>query len=91
MAKKKKLYIPKRFIYADKDDTQTVALRNSKTGRLRGRRVVKKNEVGDFTFPRRVRGGKKGSKKYGGFILGRTPPIKVRASKKRRGTIRRRI
>jgi hypothetical protein len=90
MVKKKKRYIPKKFIYIDKDDTQTIALQG-KSGRMMGRRVVKKGEKGDRTFPRRVRGGEKGSKKYGGWIMGRSPPIKVRASKKRRGTIRRNI
>ena len=89
MAKKKR-YIPKRFIYTDIDDTQTIALQG-KDGRMRGRRRVKKGERGDRTFPRRVRGGEKGSQKYGGLIMGRSPPIKVRASKTRRGTIRRKL
>ncbi len=86
MAKKKR-YIPKKFIYTDMDDTQTIALQG-KSGRMMGRRRVKKGERGDRTFPRRVRGGEKGSKKYGGLILGRSPPIKVRASKRKRGTTR---
>ncbi len=89
MAKKKR-YIPKKFIYIDRDDTQTIALQ-AKSGRMIGRRRVKKGEKGDRTFPRRVRGGEKGSKKYGGWILGRSQPIKVRAGKKARGTVRRRI
>lgn len=86
MAKKKKRRIPKRFIYIDKNDRQTIGTRNKKTGRMTGRRVLKKGEIGDRTFPVRVRGGEKGSKKYGGWILGRSPPIKVKGSKNKRGT-----
>lgn len=88
MVKKKKIKVPKSWIYLDKNDTQTIATRNTQTGRLTGRRRVKKSEKGDSTFPRRV--GHKGSK-YDGVILGRSPKVKVRASSKKRGTIRRTI
>lgn len=72
----KKRYIPKRLIYIDRDDRQTKALRNPRTGKLLGRRAVKKGERGDKTFPRRVRSGP-----WGGIILGRSKAIKVRGSK----------
>lgn len=83
MAKKKIRY----KIYIDRDDKQTVALRDKETGRLQGRRVVRKNEAGDRTFPRRV----SSPKKYAGEIIGRSKSIPVRASKNRRGTIRKRL
>jgi len=85
----KKRYIPSRFIYIDRDDKQTLALRERESGHLRGRRVVRKGEKGDRTFPRRVRGGEHGSPRYGGWILGRSPPVSIRGDNLKRGTIRR--
>ena len=85
----KKRYIPSKYIYIDRDDKQTLALRERETGHLRGRRVVRKGEKGDRTFPRRVRGGEHGSKKYGGWILGRSPSVLVRGDSSKRGTLRR--
>ena len=78
--------IPSKFIYIDRDDRQTVALRH-KSGKLRGRRAVRKGERGDRTFPRRVRGGEHGSAEAGGWIMGRSKP--VRGDRMKRGAIRR--
>lgn len=74
-------------LYIDRDDTQTVATRNSETGRLTGRRVIRKRERGDKTFPRRV----SSPKKYAGEIMGRSQAIQVRGDSEKRGTIRRRL
>ena len=84
MAKKKKRKIPKSFIYID-DDYGTRSIQHPKTGKMMGRRKV--SGIGDRTAVRRVKKGHPMS----GQIMGRTQPIKVRASKKKRGTVRRRI
>ncbi len=64
-------------------DFGTVATRNLKTGKLTGRKAVK--GFGDKTAVRRV----SSPKEWRGTIRGRTPPIKVRGSKRARGTLRR--
>jgi len=84
MAKKKRKTIPKSWIYVDKD-YGTKAIQHPKTGKMMGRTKVK--GLGDRTAVRRVRTGHPTS----GQIMGRTVPIKVRASKKKRGTVRRKI
>jgi len=83
--RKKKRRIPKTWIVMDKGSF-TRSIQHPETGRMLGRRKIKKRERSDLTHVKRVREGK-----YSGMILGRTPPIKVRASKNRRGTLRRRI
>ena len=81
MARKKKRRFPKRFISIDKV-SRTTYLQNPKTGRLMGR---KKTRVpGDLTRVRRAKEGK-----YSGQIFGRTNPIPVKGSKKKRGHVRR--
>lgn len=85
MAKKRR-QIPKAWIYVDRDDTQTLSLRDRETGKMEGRRVVHKREKGDRTFPRRVSKGP-----YAGEILGRSKAIPVRGDEKKRGAIRRRL
>lgn len=81
MVKKKKSKIPKRFIYIDRD-FGTRATRDKKTGKLTGREKV--SGFGDKTAIFRV----KKDHKRSGQIIGRTSPIKVRASSKKRGTTR---
>lgn len=81
MARKKKI---KYRVYIDRD-FGTISTRNKKTGKLTGRRKV--SGFGDKTAVRRIRS----PKKYSGQIFGRTKPIPVRASKSRRGTVRKRI
>ena len=85
MAKKnKKRKIPKSFIYIDRD-YGTQAIQHPKTGKMLGRKRVQ--GVGDRTAVRRVKKGHPAS----GQIMGRTAPIKVRASKKARAHIRRNL
>ena len=85
MAKKtKKIKIPKSFIYIDMD-YGTRSVQHPKTGKMMGRRKVR--GLGDRTAVRRVKKGHASS----GQIMGRTAPIKVRASKRKRGTIRRNL
>jgi len=84
MANKKKKIIPKKWIYVDRD-YRTRAIQHPKTGKMMGRKRV--TGVGDRTAVRRVRKGHDSS----GQIIGRTAPIKVRASKKKRGTVRRKL
>lgn len=76
--------VQRRFIYVDKD-FKTVSTRNSQTGKLTGRKKV--SGRGDSTAVFRVKKGHPRS----GEIIGRTHPIPVRASKNRRGTIRKRL
>ena len=83
MAKKKRK-ISKSFIYVDRD-FGTIATQNPKTGKMTGRKRV--GGFGDKTAVRRVKKGHPMS----GQIMGRTGPIKVRGSSKKRGTVRRRI
>ncbi len=85
MAKQtKKRTIPKTWIYVDRD-FGTKAIQSKKTGKMLGRKKV--SGVGDRTAILRVKKGHARS----GQILGRTTPIKVRASKKKRGTVRRKL
>ena len=81
MTKKRK--ISKKLLYVDKD-YRTRSVQHPKTGKMMGRKRVPGR--GDSTAVYRV---KSGSRK--GQIFGRTQPIKVKASKKKRGTVRRRL
>lgn len=82
----KRIRVPQKWIYVDRDDKQTLALQDRETGKMKGRRIVHKREKGDRTFPRRVSKGP-----YAGVILGRSKSVPVRASEGRRGTVRRTI
>jgi hypothetical protein len=84
MVKKKKRRIPKSFLYVDKD-YGTRSIQHPKTGKMLGRKSVR--GVGDRTAVRRVKKGHPMS----GQIMGRTAPIKIRASKKARAHVRRRL
>ena len=84
MVKKRKRRIPRKYLYVDKD-FKTRATRSKKTGRLTGRKKVRGR--GDSTAVLRA----KKSSPSAGHIFGRTKPIRVRSSKKRKGTIRRRL
>ena len=81
MATKKKKKIPQAWIYVDRN-YGTRSIQHPKTGKMLGRKRVQ--GVGDRTAVRRVEKGHSSS----GQIIGRSPPIKVRASKTKRGTIR---
>jgi len=90
----KKIVIPKRYLRSAKQKG-TRATRNKKTGRLTGRRTLKSG-FGDRTKVRYVIkdldiDGDKKPDVFAGHLFGRTkkPIRKVRASKNRRGTIRR--
>ncbi len=85
MARKKKRRIPKTWIVVDKQ-SHTISTRNPETGKLTGRKFVKSVGQSDRTRIRRISKGK-----YAGQLLGRTPPIKIRASKKARAHLRRRL
>ena len=83
MTKKKKRKISRKLLYIDKD-YKTRAIQNPKTGKMRGRKRV--SGRGDSTAVYRVKSGPRK-----GQIMGRTTPIKVRASKKARAHLRRRL
>ena len=71
-------------LYPDMNDKGTLAIRNKKTGKFRGRRVVKKGERSDRTFPLRV----KSPPEFSGEILGRSESIPVKGSVRARGYVR---
>lgn len=60
----------------------TVYLQNKKTGRMEGRKYTR--GFGDRTAVRRVKSGS-----MAGQIFGRTTPIPVKGSRKKRGHVRR--
>ncbi len=84
MTKKKKRKKAKYVVYVDRD-FKTRYIQDKKTGRMEGRRGVK--GFGDRTAVKRIR--KNGPR--GGEIVGRTKTIRVRATKRKKGTIRRRL
>jgi len=91
---KKRIVIPKRYLKKAKQKG-TRATRNKLTGRLTGRRTLKSG-MGDKTKVRYITqdldlDGDKKPDVFAGHLFGRTkkPKRKVRASSKRRGTIRR--
>jgi len=93
---KKRIVIPKRYIKIAKQKS-TRAIQHPRTGRMIGRRALKSGK-GDSTKVRYLtktkdwdKSGKIESNERAGALLGRTrkPKRKVRASKNRRGTIRR--
>ena len=71
-------------LYPDTNDKGTLAIRNKKTGKFRGRRVIRKGEKSDRTFPLRV----KSPTEFSGQILGRSEPISVKGSVRARGYTR---
>ena len=86
----KRIRLPSRFVRVDRV-SGTVAVMNKKSGKLKGRKKVKGK--GDTTRVRRVVKDvdvdKDGKVDYrGGTILGRTK-VRVRASKRAKGFIRR--
>lgn len=84
MAKKRKKKRKVRvFVYTDQV-FHTTYLQDKKTGKMRGRKYVK--GLGDRTAVRRVRKGPRA-----GQIFGRTPPIKVRGSRNKRGGVRKSV
>jgi len=84
MGKKRKRRISKKYLYVDKD-FKTTYIQSKKTGKMVGRKRVKGR--GDSTAVLRA----KKSHPSAGHIFGRTKPIRVRSSKKKKGTIRRRL
>jgi len=95
---KKRIVIPKRYLKIAKQ-RGTKSLRHKKTGQMRGR-VALKSGKGDSTkvryFAKDVnidlnKDGRISSNERfeAGHLFGRSKSKKVRASKKRRGTIRR--
>lgn len=80
MAKKK---ISKKLLYVDKD-FRTRSVQNPVTGKMKGRKRVPGR--GDSTAIFRVKSGPRA-----GQIFGRTKKIPVRASKKKRAHVRRRL
>lgn len=71
-------------LYPDMNDKGTLAIRSRQTGKFLGRRVVRKGEKSDKTYPLRV----SGPKDYSGQIMGRTSPIAVKGSSHSRGYTR---
>ena len=82
MAKKKRR-IPKAYLYIDKD-FGTRSIQHPRTGKMMGRKRVRGK--GDSTAVLRVKKGE-----HIGEIWGRTPPVRVRGSKKARGHLRRNL
>lgn len=83
--------MPKKnyVIYVDKDDRGTVAIKDKKTGKFKGRK--KANGKGDRTYPLRIRGKYNKPHPLSGQIRGRSGSIPVRGDSNKRGTMRERI
>jgi len=77
--------------YVDKDPTRTVSLRSKKTGRMRGRRKAKKGEKSDQILNIRVKSPQAVSGQIFGFLPKGKKRIPVKASKKARAHVRRRL
>jgi len=71
--KKKKVRVPKKYIYLDQV-SRTTFVQDKRTGKMKGRKRTK--APGDKTRVRRVKKGK-----WSGIILGRAP---VKASRRAR-------
>ena len=92
---KKRIVIPKRYLKIAKQKS-TRATRHSQTGRLTGRRALKSGR-GDLTKVQYItktrdwnKSGKIETNEVAGALFGRIKkPVKIRASSKKRGTIRR--
>lgn len=82
MAKRKRR-IPKAFVLIDKS-SRTKSLQDKSTGRMQGR--IRTRSPGDKTHNLRVFKGP-----FSGQIVGRTPSISVRGSRRARGTLRRKL
>jgi len=81
--KKRKIIIPKAYLYIDKDfATESV---RGKYGKFQGRKRV--SGRGDATAVWRV----KKSHPQSGQIFGRTSPILIRGDKRKRAHLRRRL
>jgi len=78
--KKKRLVIPKRLVYVDRD-FKTTFVQSKRTGKMMGRKRVP--GYGDKTAVLRVKSGE-----FGGAIMGRTKPIEIRGSNRARAHTR---
>ncbi len=72
------------YLYPDTNDKGTLATRSKETGRFTGRRIIKKGEKSDRTFPMRV----KSPSEFSGEIFGRSTPITIKGSSRARGYVR---